>query len=164
MIGHAVILGDNVNTDLLHPPAYFATDAAEAAKGAFAGLPGGVRALGPPPWIIVAGENFGCGSSRESTLRALKQAGVAGVVARSFSHIFRRNAVNAGLPVGLLLDVAPGLKAGAELALEDGVLVTPTGRLQLAPPDPWEQEIIRAGGLANLLEANSWDWPAKGDG
>lgn len=158
--GAALVLGDHVNTDLLHPPAFFDTDAKAAARGAFAGLDIDREALGKPPYIVVAGENFGCGSSRESTVSALKQVGLTAVVARSFSHIFSRNAVNAGIRVFRteqdLRPVATGMRVLLET--EGATLETPEGVFALVAPDQLERQIAKVGGLEAYLSARDWKW------
>lgn len=160
MEGNALVLGSHVNTDLLHPPAFFDTDSAAAARGAFAGLDIDRAALGSPPYIVLAGDNFGCGSSRESTVRALKAAGLVAVVARSFSHIFARNAMNTGIHV-LVGDLTPlNATTGSLVAID---LQTCTVRIHdvtvpVEPTSRLQQSIIEAGGLEAYLLSRSWKW------
>jgi len=117
--GTAIVLGNDVNTDLLHPPAFFSTDCAQAAAGAFAGLGLDLTRLGLPPYVIIAGRNFGCGSSRESTVRALSRVGVSAVVAVSFAHIFFRNAINRGIWPFVLADAQrPQAKSGDAVEID----------------------------------------------
>ncbi|MBL6975271.1 MAG: hypothetical protein ISR64_06015 [Deltaproteobacteria bacterium] len=106
----------------------------------------------------MAGENFGCGSSRESTLRALKQAGVVGVAAGSTSHIFRRNAINLGIPVVILQGSTEGLRHrdSLELDLDAGLLRSESEGIPVDRPDGYEQHILRAGGLAAALRTGVW--------
>jgi len=148
--GKAIVLGDDVNTDLLHPPAFFSPDDEQAVAGAFAGLEIDLESLGPPPYIVVAGTNFGCGSSRESTVRALKRAGVVAVAARSFSHIFHRNALAVGIWPLVRSEDEPDVATGSDIEIDPEV------------PEPFERDILRAGGLRPHLEASGWDWPARG--
>jgi 3-isopropylmalate/(R)-2-methylmalate dehydratase small subunit len=98
--GRAWTFGDNVDTDQIIPAEYLVTmDNAELAKHAFENaLPEFAKSVMSGD-IIVAGRNFGCGSSREHAPRALIGAGVSCVVAKSFARIFYRNAINIGLPV-----------------------------------------------------------------
>lgn len=98
MVGRIWVFGDDVNTDLIIPGRYLDNYdpkhlAAHAMEGASKEFPTKVM----PGDIIVAGENFGCGSSREQAVLALKHAGVSAVVAKSFARIFYRNSVNLGL-------------------------------------------------------------------
>lgn len=163
----AIVLGDDVNTDLLHPPAFFSTDPVESADGVFAGLDLGPEPLGPPPFIIVAGENFGCGSSRESTVRALGETGVAAVVASSVARIFRRNAVNLGIRVYATGKPQPVLATGDGVVLDTGppALETAEKKIELPIPDEYERGILEDGGLVPFLDRRGWRWeaPASSD-
>ena len=155
--GSAWLLGDHVNTDMLHPPAYFSLDAATVQKG----LSEGMRRLDSaamekaPDLIIVAGRNFGCGSSRETSVRALRDGGVRAVVARSFARIFYRSLVNAGIPA-LVYPASTGLPGEGERVTVDLDKCVLSGcgfeALPLEPPDPHVQRILDAGGLVALLE------------
>jgi 3-isopropylmalate/(R)-2-methylmalate dehydratase small subunit len=111
--------GDNINTDLISPAQYMELSdegmAAHAMEGADADFPGKVKQND----IIVAGGNFGSGSSRETAPRAIKGCGVSVVIAEFFARIFYRNAINIGLPVLMLSDVS-GLHAGDELEVDPG--------------------------------------------
>jgi 3-isopropylmalate dehydratase small subunit len=158
--GNALVLGAHVNTDLLHPPAFFDTDSTAAAKGAFAGLDIDRDELGSPPYIILAGDNFGCGSSRESTVRALRAAGLIAVVARSFSHIFARNAMNTAIHV-LVGDVTPlGATTGSPVTidLEAFLVQLHDVAVPVEPPSRLQQSIIEAGGLEAYLLSRNWKW------
>jgi 3-isopropylmalate/(R)-2-methylmalate dehydratase small subunit len=98
--GNAWQFGDNVDTDQIIPAEYLVTmDNSELAEHAFENAEPGFSRSVKPGDIIVAGRNFGCGSSREHAPRALMGAGVSCVVAKSFARIFYRNAINIGLPV-----------------------------------------------------------------
>ena len=106
--------------------------------------------------VIVAGENFGCGSSREHAPIALKAAGVAAVVAPSFARIFYRNAFNMGLPIFELLESLE-IKEGEEISidLDNGKITNNTTNKTydfIAIP-PFMQELIAAGGLINYAKA-----------
>lgn len=104
--------------------------------------------------IIVAGTNFGCGSSREQAPVALKEAGVALIVARSFARIFRRNAVNIGLPV-LIADLLPYVKQGdvIEADLKTGKILIPATDMAVdaQPLSQNAMETLEAGGLINKI-------------
>ena len=98
--GIAVRLGDDVDTDVILPGKYLTlTDYHELAKHALEGLDPSFSEKARQGVIVIAGENFGCGSSREHAPIALKYAGVRCVLAKSFARIFYRNAINIGLPV-----------------------------------------------------------------
>ena len=98
--GSAWVFGDNIDTDQIIPAEYLVTmDNDDLAKHAFENAaPEFARTVGTGD-VIVAGRNFGCGSSREHAPRALMGAGISCVVAKSFARIFYRNAINIGLPV-----------------------------------------------------------------
>jgi methanogen homoaconitase small subunit len=103
--GKAWVFGDDVDTDVIIPGPYLRTkDLKQLACHAMEGLDPEFAKKVKPGDVIVAGKNFGCGSSREQAPLALREAGVACVVARSFARIFYRNAINVGLP-GMEADV-----------------------------------------------------------
>ena len=155
-MGRVFLLGDDIDTDQLAPGQYMrggieaiAAHCLESARPDFAGSVA-------PGDIIVAGKNFGAGSSREQAAEALRFLGVAAVVARSFAGIFYRNAVNLGLPVL----VAPSIEAVSEgdAALVDaaaGVLrLTSKGKDVALEPMPENlRAIIADGGLVPHLKA-----------
>jgi 3-isopropylmalate/(R)-2-methylmalate dehydratase small subunit len=98
--GKAIKFGDNVDTDVILPGQYLVlTDTVELAKHAMEGLDSTFTTKIHDGAIIVAGKNFGCGSSREQAPLALKHAGIECVLAESFARIFYRNAITIGLPV-----------------------------------------------------------------
>jgi len=98
--GKAWIFGDDVDTDVIIPGKYLRTkDTSLWAKHVMEGLDPQFASRVKKGDVVVAGRNFGSGSSREQAPRALKEAGVAAVVARSFARIFYRNAINVGLPL-----------------------------------------------------------------
>ncbi|WP_321315058.1 3-isopropylmalate dehydratase small subunit [Halarcobacter sp.] len=106
--------------------------------------------------IIVAGENFGCGSSREHAPIALKAAGVAAVVAPSFARIFYRNAFNMGLPI-FELPEALEIKEGEEISIDlaEGIITNNTQNktYKFIPIPEFMQELIQTGGLINYAKA-----------
>jgi 3-isopropylmalate dehydratase small subunit len=116
-----------------------------------------------PGDFVVAGKNFGCGSSREHAPIALKAAGVSGVIAASFARIFYRNAFNMGLPIFVSPDAARDLADGQEISvdLDSGVITARGyGRRYLSQPiPPFMQELLADGGLMahvkKRLEAKS---------
>jgi len=144
--------GDDVDTDLIIPARYLntsdpkelATHCMEDAEPEFA------RKVRPGD-IIVAGNNFGCGSSREHAPLAIKAAGVSCVIAVTFARIFYRNAVNIGLPILESEAAAKEIKEGEELEinLEKGRIINvTTGKVYQAAPFPgFMRELISAGGL-----------------
>jgi 3-isopropylmalate dehydratase small subunit len=123
--GKALKYGDGVNTDVIIPGKFLVlTDPKELAKHAMEGLDLDFPKKVEERKIIVAGKNFGCGSSREQAPIALKHAGVKCIIADSFARIFYRNAVNIGLPVLECEGVATKIKDGDELYInpESGLI------------------------------------------
>ena len=158
MRGKAHVFGDDVNTDEIIParylnsidPAFLAKHCMEDADAEF------VRKVRPGD-ILVAGENFGCGSSREHAPIAIKAAGVACVVAESFARIFFRNAINIALPIVACPDAAGDISDGDELDIDlaAGTLKNlTTGNAFTFPPFTKEiQAIIQAGGLMAVVKS-----------
>jgi len=144
--------GDNVDTDVIIPARYLnISGTAELAEHCLEDLdPQFLRKMEPGD-IVVAGHNFGCGSSREHAPLALKGAGVGCVVARSFARIFFRNAINIGLPILTCPAAVAGSEAGQrlEVELETGTIRNrDTGQVfQAEPFPPFMLALIRAGGL-----------------
>jgi 3-isopropylmalate/(R)-2-methylmalate dehydratase small subunit len=156
--GRIIRLGDNVDTDVIIPARYLVTHDAEVlAKHVFEDYYPEFRAKASGGAIIVAGENFGLGSSREHAVIALKHSGVKAIVAKSFARIFYRNSINLGLPA-LVLRSNEGfdkLKDGdeAELDVSNGVLtIIRTGEKFSCDKMPeFMMKIIEAGGLINYF-------------
>ncbi|MFO0754637.1 MAG: 3-isopropylmalate dehydratase small subunit [Thermodesulfovibrionales bacterium] len=144
--------GDDIDTDAIIPARYLTTsDPAELARhvmeDADKDFPGKVK----PGDIIVAGKNFGCGSSREHAPIAIKAAGVQAVIAKSFARIFYRNAFNIGLPIFESPEASERIKEGdaVEIDAGSGVIrnVTSGESYTAKPIPPFMQELIAAGGL-----------------
>jgi 3-isopropylmalate/(R)-2-methylmalate dehydratase small subunit len=153
--GRAHVYGDHIDTDAIIPGKYTKTlDLTSLAEHVLEDLDPRFRDALQPGDILVAGVNFGCGSSREQAPLALKAAGVAAVVARSFARIFFRNAINIGLPAleAEGADISPGDELVLDLAggtvenLKSGRVVTAT-RLP-----PVMLDILQAGGLVEYLK------------
>jgi len=149
--------GNDVDTDQIIParylntidPAELAAHCMEDADPEFAGT---VR----PGAVMVAGKNFGCGSSREHAPIAIKAAGVSCIIAASFARIFYRNAVNIGLPILECPQAASALEEGETVSVDlaGGIIrdLTRSGEYQAAPFPSFMQEIIRQGGLINYVQ------------
>src|SRR3990170_7034286 len=117
--GRAVKFGDNVDTDVIIPGRYLVLiDSKELAQHAMEGLDPAFTKKAKAGAIVVAGKNFGCGSSREQAPIALKYAGVKCVVAESFARIFYRNAINIGLPVVECKNVSSKVAEGDALTVD----------------------------------------------
>ncbi len=144
--------GDNVDTDAIIPARYLnMSSAQELAAHAMEDLDDAFRAEIKPGDIIVAGKNFGCGSSREHAPLALKGCGVGCVIAESFARIFYRNAINIGLPILECPEAARAIAAGQTLDVnlaEGSIHVRETGDTYRAMPyPPFMLELVDAGGL-----------------
>jgi 3-isopropylmalate dehydratase small subunit len=144
--------GDDVDTDAIIPARYLNTSdprelAAHLMEDADPDFPGKVRAGD----IILAGRNFGCGSSREHAPIAIKAAGVGAVVAGSFARIFYRNAFNIGLPIFESSELVGGAEEGDEIEInaDDGTITNKSRsrKFWAKPIAPFMQELIEAGGL-----------------
>ncbi len=150
---------DNVDTDVIIPARYLNTsDAKELAKHCMEDIDtefvGKVKAGD----IMVAGWNFGCGSSREHAPLVIKTCGTGCVIAKSFAHIFYRNAINIGLAILECEQAAEEISAGDEVSVDfdTGIIynVTTGKQYQAEPFPPFIQNIIQKGGLlASLKEA-----------
>jgi 3-isopropylmalate/(R)-2-methylmalate dehydratase small subunit len=155
--GKAVIFGDNINTDVIILSKYLTTlDPYELAKHAMEGLNSKFHEKAREGVIIVAGKNFGCGSSREHAPIALEHAGVRCIIAKSFARIFYRNAINIGLPVvecsSILEKTGDGDELLVNLAEGEIVNLTKNLRLQASILPSFILEIISAGGLVEHLK------------
>ncbi len=146
-------LGDDIDTDIIMPTEYLALKSVEDMRPyAFSPLRPELAGQIRPGDVIVAGRNFGCGSSREQAPEVLKALGVRAVIAGSFARIFFRNAINNGL----LLIECPGLRAnvadGDEIAVEVGEAITCKGKTYpIAALSDNLLEIINAGGLVHAM-------------
>lgn len=142
--------GDDVNTDVIFPGkyTYSISDPKEMAPHALEDLDPQFAASVRPGDIIVAGKNWGCGSSREQAVICLKEAGVAAIVARSFARIYFRNAINQALPI-VTCDAAEGVENGDEITIDfaAGTVTTPRGVFTFPPLPPEVLAIIEDGGL-----------------
>lgn len=154
--GKVWLFGDDVDTDVILPGKYLVlTDPNELAEHALEGLVTGFSSKVAKGDIIVAGKNFGCGSSREHAPIALKYAGVGAVVARSFSRIFYRNAINIGLPAVVSPRARDVLKEGeiVDVDLENGRIERKNGEMVEAERYPqFLLNILKDGGLLQNLK------------
>ncbi|MDW7971131.1 MAG: 3-isopropylmalate dehydratase small subunit [Nitrososphaerota archaeon] len=156
MRGRVWLFGDNIDTDLILPGKYLIlTDPNELAKHAFENIIEGFYSKISKGDIIVAGKNFGCGSSREHAPIALKYAGIGAIVAKSFSRIFFRNAINIGLPVVPSKEARDLLREGELITinLEDGYIEEENGRrIAIEKYPEFLLEILKDGGLIENLK------------
>ena len=154
--GKAIKFGDNVDTDVILPGQYLVLiDPMELAKHAMEGLDSTFTGKIQDGAIIVAGRNFGCGSSREQAPLALRYAGVKCVLAESFARIFYRNAITIGLPVLECPEISSKVKEGDELVvdLRAGKVENKSKNLALQATQLPEfiMEILDDGGLIEHL-------------
>ncbi len=153
--GRALKYGDNVNTDVIIPSKYLVyTEPKELAKYAMAGLDPDFLKKVKEKAFIIAGKNFGCGSSREQAPVALKYAGVKCILADSFARIFYRNAINIGLPVLEYEGVSEAINEGDELLInfKTGTIKDKTLAIELkAKPLPDFLMAIMEKGLVGYM-------------
>lgn len=161
--GKVWCFGDDIDTDQIYPGKYLPiTDKQEMTLHAMEGAPGGEEFMNnvKPGDIVVAGKNFGCGSSREHAIVAIHGIGVSLVIARSFARIFHRNAVNTGLPI-ILFDGTGEIKQGdrLEVNIENGRIsnLSQNKVYQGIAITPLEMEIMKAGGLLDYLKKKDQD-------
>ncbi len=152
LVGKVWKFGDNIDTDVIIPARYLsASTAEELGKHCMEDIDPSFVENVEPGQIMVAGENFGCGSSREHAPLALKGAGIACVIAKSYARIFYRNAIDIGLPILESAEAVDGAMTGdvLEVELETGTITNQrTGITYQAKPFPkFIMEIIEAGGL-----------------
>jgi methanogen homoaconitase small subunit len=158
----AWLFGDDLDTDQILPGRYAPFMAGQEKFHLYAfcdARPGFAKEVQPGD-ILVGGENFGCGSSREYAVAALKKLGVGGVVAKSFARIFFRNCINLGIPVVESADAGSIVRDGDPVTLDlaGGVLRSPNGVAALRALAPFAQEILTAGGVVSYLRAHG-DFP-----
>lgn len=155
MSGRVFVLGDDIDTDQLAPGRYMRGGLDELAKHCLEATRPDFAPNVKPGDVIVAGRNFGMGSSREQAAEVLKFLGVAGVVARSFAGIFYRNAINLGLPV-MVAENLDGIEEGAavELDIDAGVLrLAASDKVFALEPLPDNlKRILADGGLVPHLK------------
>ena len=148
---------DNVDTDVIIPARYLNTaDAKELAKHCMEDIDAEFVNRVHPGDIMVAGWNFGCGSSREHAPLVIKTCGTGCVIAKSFARIFYRNAINIGLPILECEAAAEEIQAGDQVSVDfdTGVITdVTTGKTYRAEPFPaFIQNIIKKGGLLASLK------------
>ncbi|MEN6469557.1 MAG: 3-isopropylmalate dehydratase small subunit [Smithella sp.] len=144
--------GDNIDTDAIIPARYLNTsDPAELAKHCMEDADPAFVTKMQSGDIIVGGENFGCGSSREHAPIAIKAAGISCVVARSFARIFYRNAFNMGLPIFESRDLFDAIAEGREITLDSARgMITVGGsdqQFKISSIPPFMEQLIADGGL-----------------
>ena len=155
-MGRAFKYGDDVNTDVIFPGkyTYTVTEPAEMAKHALEDLDPTFKENVTKGDVIVAGKNFGCGSSREQAASCLKYSGVEAIIAESFARIFYRNAINFGLPAIVSPEAARSLKIGdsVQVDLTKGEILTQAEVFKFVPFPDFMMAIVRDGGLLKHIK------------
>ncbi len=158
----AWVFGDDLDTDQMVPGRYapFMVGSEKFHTYAFCDARPGFAKDVRQGDILVGGENFGCGSSREYAPLALKKLGVGGIVAVNFARIFFRNCINLGIPVLESAEAIRLARDGDEVTLDlgGGILRTPGGDATLRPLAPFAQEILSAGGVVSYIREHG-DFP-----
>ena len=154
--GKAFKYGANVDTDVIIPARYLNTSSPDELAGhCMEDLDSTFITRVEKGDIIVAGANFGCGSSREHAPIAIKAAGISCVIAPSFARIFYRNAINMGLPILECAEAAAAIQDGDRLDVDfdTGLIVNLTSgqSFQARPFPPFIRKIIEAGGLMGTI-------------
>jgi 3-isopropylmalate/(R)-2-methylmalate dehydratase small subunit len=158
--GRAWTFGRDIDTDLIIPARYLnMKTAAELAQHVMEDADPTFAGKVKPGDIVVAKENFGCGSSREHAPIALKGAGVSVVIAKSFARIFYRNSFNTGLPILVAPEAVDGIGEGDEVTVDlaSGEIanLTTGATFQAQPLPPFMRELVEAGGLLPYLKTRA---------
>ena len=156
--GAAHRYGRDIDTDVIIPARYLNTsDPVELGKHCLEDLDTGFVQKVKEGDILVAEENFGCGSSREHAPISIKAAGVSVIIAASFARIFYRNAINTGLPIMEAPEAVGGIKNGDKVTVDadTGVILNETTgqEYQAQPFPPFIKDIIERGGLVESLRS-----------
>ena len=152
--GHVHKYGDHIDTDVIIPARYLATqDEKELASHCMEDIDTSFVQKVQPGDIMVAGWNFGCGSSREHAPIAIKASGVSCVIAKTFARIFYRNAINIGLPVIVCKELPDAVNTGdeMELSLTEGVARANGSTYSCTKLPAYMQKILSQGGLIASL-------------
>jgi len=161
-LSRAWVFGDDLDTDQIVPGRYapFMVGQDKFHLYAFCDARSGFAKEVRPGDILVGGENFGCGSSREYAVAALKKLGVGAVVAKSFARIFFRNCINLGIPAIESADAVEIVRDGDDVTLDvaAGALRSPQGTAAVRPLASFAQEILSAGGVIDYLREHG-DFP-----
>lgn len=150
--GKVWCFGDDIDTDAIIPARYLNTsDPVELSRHVMEDADRDFPSKVQRGDIIVAGKNFGCGSSREHAPIAIKAAGIQAVIAKTFARIFYRNSFNIGLPIFESPEASAGIREGdvVEIDADKGIIrnITKAEEYKVRPIPPFMQELIEAGGL-----------------
>ena len=158
-MGRAWVLGDGVSTDAIMPGRYnLTTDPQALARACLCEARPDFAAGVQRGDVLVAGRNFGCGSSREHAPVSIRETGVTAVVAASFARIFARNAVNIGLPVIRCPEAVVAISDGddVEVDVRTGTVSSGDRVFHGEPPSALALRIAEAGGLVELIRSAGW--------
>ena len=148
--------GDDIDTDVIIPARHLLSrDPAVLARHCMEALAPDFAARINLGDVMVAGRNFGCGSSREHAVLALRGAGISCVVARGFARIFFRNAINQGLPLLVCPEAVDAVEDGAPVAVDpaSGLIETQAGRFTAQPMPEFLRGVVASGGLLPYVRA-----------
>jgi 3-isopropylmalate/(R)-2-methylmalate dehydratase small subunit len=153
-------VGDDIDTDIILPGRYLnLTDPAELAQHCMEAIDPDFNSKVSDGDVIVAGRNFGCGSSRENAPIAIRGAGISAVIAESFARIFYRNSINIGLPIFECREAAQSAEAGDEFEIDPskGIISNKTKNktFQLQPMPEFLQKLCAEGGLLPYIKAQN---------
>jgi 3-isopropylmalate/(R)-2-methylmalate dehydratase small subunit len=155
-IGNVWKYGDNINTDVIFPGKYTyqKMEPEEMAKHALEDLDPEFVTKVKEGDILVAGKNFGMGSSREQAAVAIKYAGITVIIAKSFSRIYFRNAINAGMPAIKSPEAVEAIENGEEITvdMEKGEIITKKGTFPFPPYPETVMDILNNNGLINFIK------------
>jgi 3-isopropylmalate/(R)-2-methylmalate dehydratase small subunit len=158
-MGRAWVLGDGVSTDAIMPGRFnLTTDPQALARACLCEARPEFATTVRPGDVLVAGRNFGCGSSREHAPVSIRAAGVVAVVAASFARIFARNAVNIGLPVIRCPEAVAAISDGDDIDVDvrSGTVTAGARRWRGEAPSALAIRIAEAGGLVELVRGAGW--------
>lgn len=156
--GKAFVFGKNIDTDQIYPGRFVEyTEINDIKKYAMYGADESFTTKFKPGDIIVAGTNFGCGSSREHAAITLKAIGVGAVLADSFGRIFFRNAINLGVPVITCKNITGIIHEGDEVKMDiaTGIItnLTTDATAEAIPMSPYIMNILQSGGIKPMIKA-----------
>ena len=158
--GKVLVVGNNIDTDMIYPGRFLElTDPKEIGSHCLAGISEDIGPNFPQGGILVAGTNFGCGSSREHAPIAIKASGISCVIAATFARIFYRNAINIGLAILECPEAAERIEDGhrVEADLDAGIIrdLTTGEEFSTKPFPAFIQTIIEHGGLVESIKAGA---------
>jgi len=161
LTGKAWKYGDNVNTDYIYPGRYTYSILSDLEMGrhALEDFDADFNKSSSAGDIIVAGKNWGCGSAREQAVKCLKARGIAAIVAKSFSRIYYRNAVNEGLPIVICHEAADHVAAGDIVTIDFDLnfVITDGSSFPSSPYPDYLKAIVESGGLLPYVKKKLYE-------